>query len=280
MAHSDRGRDRRRPRRPRHEGELEGLRRTNQLQEQIQARIRQLDTQIAAAGSSPSVASLKGARSELEKQLAALVASQIAHGASVTLTGDATGPSSPVRPRPVLNLIAGVLVGLLIGALLAWLRALLDRRLHSSAEAERLLGVPTLAHIPVRRRFSGDDPVLGEAYDVLRANLAFLSYDQDLHVVTFTSFNPREGKSSTVEGLAYAAVRGGLGVLIVDGDIRTRSLSERLGHATRRGSRTSSSEWRRRPTRSSSSRRGCPCFRPVRCRRTRRACFPARGCAT
>jgi polysaccharide biosynthesis transport protein len=34
-----------------------------------------------------------------------------------------------------------------------------------------------------------------------------------------------------VTGLAYAAVRGGLSVAIVDGDVRTRPLSERLGMA-------------------------------------------------
>jgi receptor protein-tyrosine kinase len=49
-------------------------------------------------------------------------------------------------------------------------------------------------------------------------------------VLTLTSYNPREGKSSSVEGLAYAAVRGGLTVLMIDGDVRTRTLSTRLGH--------------------------------------------------
>jgi capsular exopolysaccharide synthesis family protein len=135
----------------------------------------------------------------------------------------------------MLNLVAGVLVGLLIGFLLAWVRARLDRGLHSSEEAERILDVPALATIPVRRRFSTEDPVLGEAYDMLRANLAFLSYDRDLRVLTVSSFNPREGKSSTVEGLAHAATRGGLDVLMIDGDVRTRSLSERLGHADKQG---------------------------------------------
>jgi capsular polysaccharide biosynthesis protein len=66
-----------------------------------------------------------------------------------------------VKPRPILNLVAGVLVGLLIGVLLAWLRVRLDRGLHSAEEAEQLLGVPMLAALPIRRQFSVDDPVLG-----------------------------------------------------------------------------------------------------------------------
>jgi capsular exopolysaccharide synthesis family protein len=207
----------------------------NSLQSKIQERIRALDTQISKARSPETLASLRGARSELERQLAQTVAGQIAQGNSVGLTAPPTGPSSPVRPRPVLNLIAGVLLGLLFGVALAWLRVRLDRGLHSADEAEELLGVPTLASIPVRRRFSNDDAVLGEAFDVLRANLAFLSHDQNLHVITFSSFNPREGKSSTVEGLAHAAVRGALNVLVIDGDSRTSALSTRLGHGSSAG---------------------------------------------
>src|SRR5919201_1475586 len=123
------------------------------------------------------------------------------------------------------------MLGLLVGSGLAWLRARLDRGLHSSEEAEQLLEAPVLASIPLRRRYSSSDAVLGEAYDILRANLAFLALDRPLHVLTFSSFNPGEGKTSTAEGVAYAAVRGGLNVLLVDGDVRTRTLSERLGYA-------------------------------------------------
>jgi receptor protein-tyrosine kinase len=73
--------------------------------------------------------------------------------------------------------------------------------------------------------------VLGEAFDVLRANLAFISHDSPMQVLTLSSFNPREGKSSTVEGLAYAAARGNMNVCVIDGDIRTRTLTQRLGQA-------------------------------------------------
>lgn len=202
---------------------------TNELQTQIQARISALDQQITAGGSPEALSSLRGARAELEKQLAQIVAGQIAQGASVRLTAPATASPAPIRPRPLLNVIAGALLGLLVGLGLALLRLRLDRGLHGSSEAEELVNAPLLASIPIRRRHSADDPVLGEAYDVLRANLAFLALDTPMNVLTFSSFNPREGKSSTVEGLAYAAVRGGLSVVLVDADVRTRTLSSRVG---------------------------------------------------
>ena len=211
---------------------------TGVLQQQVQIQINRLSGQIAtlrAEVAARTIASLVGARSELVRQLAAITANQIAAGNSVSITSPPTGPSGPVKPRPVLNLLAGLLVGLLVGVLLAWLRSQLDRGLHSAEEAQELLEVPTLATVPVRRRYSADDPVLGEAYDVLRTNLAFLSHDRDLKVIALSSFNPREGKSSTVEGLAHAAVRGGMNVLMIDGDVRTRSLSSRLGCDQRSG---------------------------------------------
>jgi tyrosine-protein kinase len=212
---------------------------TKALQRQIQSQIAQLTAQVNRArrsgASADDLSSLTGARSELVRQQATITANEIAAGNSLQITAPPTGPTAPVRPRKLLDLIAGVLVGLLVGCGLAWLRAVLDRGLHSSAEAEELLGVPALATIPVRRRYSTDDPVLGEAFDLLRANLAFLAHDRELQVLTQTSFNPGEGKSSTVEGLAHAAVRGGMNVLMIDGDVRTHSLSNRLGYGTASG---------------------------------------------
>lgn len=202
----------------------------------IQAQIASLSGQIQAltpadtTAKAEQVVSLRAARNFLTQELAGLVASGIIRGSSVQVSGPPTASSSPIRPRPVLNLLAGILLGFLAGLGLAWLRTRFDRGLHSADEAESLLKVPTLGSIPIRRQFSHDDAIVGEAFDVLRANLAFVSLEHNYRVVTFSSFNPREGKSSVVEGLAYSAVRGGMSVLIVDGDVRTRTLSERLGH--------------------------------------------------
>ena len=205
----------------------------SKLQDQISSlsrQIRVLQGQQQTSAVQNQLDSLRGARTSLQTQLASVIANGIQQGSSVRLVAPATGSAAPVSPRPMLNLIAGLLLGFLAGSALSWLRIRLDRGLHNAAEAEELLDAPTLASVPVRKRFSTDDPVLGEAFDVLRANLAFISHDGPLQVITLTSFNPREGKSSTVEGLAYAAARGGLSVVVVDGDVRTRTLSQRLGH--------------------------------------------------
>jgi capsular exopolysaccharide synthesis family protein len=202
--------------------------RSAEQQAQLQLRIRGLTRQIGAAKSPADADALRGARTQLQSQLADVVASGIQQGQSASVPAPPIASSAPVSPRPTLNLIAGLLLGLLVGVGLAWGRSRLDRGLHGAAEAEEILDVPVLGTVPVRRAFSTDDPVLGEAFDVLRANLAFLGVDRALQVLTLTSFNSGEGKSSTSEGLAFAAARSGVGVVVVDADVRTRKLSSRL----------------------------------------------------
>jgi capsular exopolysaccharide synthesis family protein len=184
-----------------------------------------------APGVAEQIASLRAARDALTKQSATLVANGVARGTSATLTARPSASSSPVRPRPLINAIAGALLGLLAGMGLVWLRERLSPALHSSDDAGDLLQVPVFASIPLRRKAVQGDPVLSEAYEVLRANLVFRARDEGLKVITFASFNPAVGKTSAVEGFAYAAVRGGANVLIVDGDLRVGALSKRLGHA-------------------------------------------------
>jgi capsular exopolysaccharide synthesis family protein len=199
----------------------------------IQDQIDQINNEIASltkSGSNPQkVASDRLAVRALNDQMAQIQGDSARASSLVNLAAAPTASAAPIRPRPTLNIAAGVMLGLLLGMLLAWLRSRLDRALRSSEEAEELLAAPVLASIPLRKRYSLEDGVLSEAYDVLRANLAFLSLDQAMHVVTFTSFNPGEGKTSSVEGLAYAAVRGGMSVLLIDGDVRTNSLSTQFG---------------------------------------------------
>jgi capsular exopolysaccharide synthesis family protein len=181
------------------------------------------------------LSSLRGARAALTNQLGQLVSSSIQEGGNVYVTAPPTAYQYPIRPRKMLNLLAGLALGALIGVSLVYLRSVLDRGLRSSAEAEALLKAPLVATIPLRNPPRPGDPALDEAYDVLRANLAFLSVEQDLHVVTLTSYNVGEGKSSVTEGLAWAASRAATDMLIIDGDLRTRTLSSRLGYDRARG---------------------------------------------
>jgi capsular exopolysaccharide synthesis family protein len=130
----------------------------------------------------------------------------------------------------VLNIAAGLVLGLLLGVGLAWLRERLRPAVHTAEEAAEVLEPPLLASIPLSRRFIPGDPQVAEGYDVLRTNLTLQSREHTLRTVVFLSHNPGVGKSSSVEGIGYAAMRAGSNVVLVDGDLRAGTLSERLGN--------------------------------------------------
>jgi non-specific protein-tyrosine kinase len=214
--------------------------RAQQQQTQLQSRITALTAQInrispSAGAQSDEVASLKATRAALTTEMANAIATAAGREGSVEVVAPAIASDLPVKPRPLLNYALGIVLGLMVGIGAAWLRSVLDRQLHSSEEIEALTGAPLLASVPLRRDAGADDLVTREAYDLLRTNLTFLSVESRLSVLTITSSESGEGKTATAEGLAYAATRRDLQVLLIDGDLRTGALSGRLGAGGRPG---------------------------------------------
>ena len=216
--------------------------RTAQLQSELQGQISNLNTQIAALSVPPitvanaeKISGLKASRTALIGQNATLVANGIAQGTSATLSAPPVASSAPISPRHSLDLLGGVLLGIVLGVGLAWARASLRPAIHSAEDVSALVELPLLASIPLRARFKPDDPTVAESYRVLHANLMFALRTRDVHVVTVAGFNPRVGKTSTVEGLAHAVSSGDRQVVLVDGDMRAATLSERLDYANHPG---------------------------------------------
>ena len=67
------------------------------------------------------------------------------------------------------------------------------------------------------------------AASTLRANIRFSAVDAPLKVVALTSSVPNEGKTTVALSLAIAAGRSGDNVLIMEGDMRRRSLRAIIG---------------------------------------------------
>lgn len=223
--------------------ESDSNQRAQQQQQQLQARISALTAQIdrlnarggGSAAAAEQIASLRATRGALTNELANAVAQGVGQEGSVEVVAPATAAATPVSPRPLLDVLLGLSLGLIVGIGLAWLRNAIDRGLHSSDEVQPLVDVPVLASVPLRRGTSVDDLVTREAYDVLRTNLTFVSVDTPVGVIAVTSYEAGEGKTATSEGLAHAAARRDLNVLLIDGDLRTSALSSRLGAAGARG---------------------------------------------
>lgn len=73
-----------------------------------------------------------------------------------------------------------------------------------------------------RRLITIEEPKspISEAYRVLRTNIQFSAVDQEMQVLTVTSAQPKEGKTTTVANLAVAYAQEGKRVLMIDADLR------------------------------------------------------------
>ncbi len=67
-----------------------------------------------------------------------------------------------------------------------------------------------------------DDPksIISEAFRVLRTNLQFSSIDKQLKIISITSSDPGEGKTTIASNLAASVASTGSKVLLIDADLR------------------------------------------------------------
>ena len=76
---------------------------------------------------------------------------------------------------------------------------------------------------------SNDQVFLQNSVKTLVANIRFASVDNPIRVIGVTSSIPNEGKSTTCYALAQALANGGQSVLLIDCDLRRRSLANMIG---------------------------------------------------
>jgi capsular exopolysaccharide synthesis family protein len=146
-------------------------------------------------------------------------------------------PTSPVSPRPKLNLAVGLFAGLLVGSLLALLLEALDRSVKGPTQLGELAQGPVLGIIPrlgnaARLPISTLEQPLtpsAESYRALRTAIHFIDPDQPLQTILITSAGPDEGKSTTAAHFAVALAQSGERVVLVDGDLRRGSLYDLFG---------------------------------------------------
>jgi tyrosine-protein kinase Etk/Wzc len=148
------------------------------------------------------------------------------------------GASPPTRIGAGLRekVILGILVGLILGLGGAFFLEYLDQTIKSSADVERVIGVPVLGLVPLEASFSSksngshrpvvaiselapEDPAV-EAFRSLRTNVTFVAAEQPIQLVAVTSPGPGEGKTTTAANLAAVLAQSTSKVLLVDGDLR------------------------------------------------------------
>ena len=132
----------------------------------------------------------------------------------------------PAKPQVAQNMLIAVAVGLALGIGLAFLIEYLDTSVKTMQDLEAAIGVPVLAVIPkdvaVLKDAPSDCPD-AEGYRIMRTNIEFTSKSADARTITMISGGAGEGKSTTLNNLAYTFANGGYRTLIVDADLRRPS---------------------------------------------------------
>lgn len=89
--------------------------------------------------------------------------------------------------------------------------------------------------MPRKKKTSSDALVVQNAAKTLLANIRFASVDRPVKSIVLTSSVPNEGKSTVAYNLAQAIASSGKRTLIVECDMRRRSLADMVGARARHG---------------------------------------------
>jgi succinoglycan biosynthesis transport protein ExoP len=159
----------------------------------------------------------------------------------VRLVANATVPKVPTSPKVRQSAITFAILGLLAGFGAAFGLERYQDVLSSAEDFERRLGVTAVTTMPELsrselRKAAPQDPtpaayVLAkpmsafvESLRVLRTAIMYADVDRKTNVVAITSAMPTEGKTTTSFCLARVASLAGQSVVVVDCDLRRRSL--------------------------------------------------------
>jgi capsular exopolysaccharide synthesis family protein len=207
--------------------------RTTSFQEEVNSRLRQLQS-----------SSVTG------KDVQELEALQGAPDPNFRISVRAETPTGPASPKPVLSIAAGIFAGLVLGIGGAFLSQTLDPTLRREAQLRRLYRLPILARVPRqgnRRQGNrrGKRVPLGprrqssagaEAYRTLRATIAQQPVEgKGGQVILVTGPSAGEGKSTTAVNLASSLALTGKEVILIETDLRRPSLAGALDMGPTKG---------------------------------------------
>lgn len=186
---------------------------------------------------------LKASQTTYEALLTRLQEVQLAENQNIgnaRIISPALVPDQPTGARKALVIASGGFFGIMLGIIAAFMLDLIDRSVKTVKEARELFQYTLLGVIPlvggngkrnsslpgldqqIPRIIGRDIPhfPVGDAYQILQANLKFLSSDKKLKAIVVSSCVSKEGKSEVAANLAVAMAQLGHRVLLVDADMR------------------------------------------------------------
>ncbi len=149
----------------------------------------------------------------------------------------AFGSPRPVSPNKVLVMLAMLIIGLGLPLAIIYLLILTNTKVQGKHDIVKFCTVPYLGDIPtyeghlnrnIAVRESGRDKV-SEAFKILRTNMGFMSGGAKQQVILTTSSNAHAGKTFVSMNLGMTLAFSGNKVLMIDLDLRRRTLSKHMG---------------------------------------------------
>lgn len=193
-----------------------------------------LSPQLASARD--RLRALRSQSADLRQRQQDLATLALLQNGDASLVQAASVPGSPSSPNVKRNAIAGLALGLLLGILLAVVLELVDRRVRHPREIEEVYDHPVLGAVPqsadLRRldQASKVPVVVKDAFRMAYDNLRFFNVERQPRSVLVTSAAQGDGKSTVAWSLAAAAAEAGSRVLLLEADLRSGTLAQRLGH--------------------------------------------------
>ena len=164
------------------------------------------------------------------------------------IVSNAAIPLEQSSPKVPLNLALGLVLALGAGLGAVILAEMLDAGLATAEDVEQRLGVNYLGAIPLLSSVAEGRPSapidyvvekplssFAEAFRNLRASVIYSRLGESVKVVAITSALPGEGKTTTSVCLARSAAQQGHRVLLVDCDLRRRSVNRLMGKEPEKG---------------------------------------------
>lgn len=159
----------------------------------------------------------------------------------------AYGSNRPVSPNKPMALIFAMIMGICIPLAILYIREIMNTSVRSRRDIDKALTIPYLGDVPQYNGKVGNGIVvredsrdaLSESFRMLRTNLSFMSVNNKVQVIMFTSSIPHSGKSFVSSNLAMTLAASGKRVVILDLDLRRRTLSKSMGQRNNRRGITS-----------------------------------------
>ena len=162
---------------------------------------------------------------------------QAINEANVRLVEGPIGGEAPIKPKSAMIMLVALIIGLAIPTAILWIKRMLDVTVHGRKDIEEATTIPVLGDVPIDKDFNGDNTLISslasdspmvEAFRILRFALGYMR--QNPKVLVSTSTTPGQGKSFVTRNMAIILAMAGKKVVVIDADIRKRTLSAAFRH--------------------------------------------------